>query len=140
MIGVSVVPAVPPPPPIPPVIPPSYENSTDEDGDPLIIDTVPAPVVPTLVVVRNSDETSVDFIVPVEMQVTMEPHSQVHSFALHRHHVLHKQLLLFQQTGHLVHVAVTIFDSDGQPVVNLGLVNPWMCEASLLLSKDEAGR
>lgn len=42
------------------------------------------------------------------------------------------------QTGHLVHVAVTIFDSNGHPVINLGLVNPWMCEASLVLSKGQA--
>ena len=44
------------------------------------------------------------------------------------------------QTGHLVHVAVTIFDSNGHPVINLGLVNPWMCEASLVLSKGQKQR
>lgn len=38
----------------------------------------------------------------------------------------------YKQTGHLVHVSVTVFDDNGEPVVNLGLVNPWMCEAILL--------
>ena len=31
-----------------------------------------------------------------------------------------------------MHVSVTVFDDSGEPVVNLGLVNPWMCEAVLL--------
>ena len=48
--------------------------------------------------------------------------------------------ILHSQTGHLVHVAVTIFDSNGRPVINLGLVNPWMCEASLVLSKGQKQR
>lgn len=39
------------------------------------------------------------------------------------------------QTGHLVHVKVTIFDSNDDPVMNLGLVNPWLCEASLQVSR-----
>ena len=47
---------------------------------------------------------------------------------------------IYLQTGHLVHVAVTIFDTNGQPVINLGLVNPWMCEASLVLNKLQQGR
>lgn len=31
-----------------------------------------------------------------------------------------------------MHVAVTIFDDNDAPVINLGIVNPWMCEASLI--------
>lgn len=44
-------------------------------------------------------------------------------------------MCLFFQTGHLVHVEVTIFDDNDNPVINLGLVNPWMCEASLATGK-----
>ena len=36
------------------------------------------------------------------------------------------------QTGHLVHVKLTIYDASGEPVRNLGLVTPWMCQASLV--------
>ena len=45
-------------------------------------------------------------------------------------------VILALQTGHLVHVAVTIFDDNDNPVINLGLVNPWMCEASLVSNQD----
>ena len=37
-------------------------------------------------------------------------------------------------------MAVTIFDNNGDPVINLGLVNPWMCSASLVLTKGQDGR
>lgn len=45
-------------------------------------------------------------------------------------------VILVLQTRHLVHVAVTIFDDNDNPVINLGLVNPWMCEASLVSNQD----
>lgn len=34
-----------------------------------------------------------------------------------------------------MHVEVTILDDNDNPVINLGLVNPWMCEASLATGK-----
>ncbi len=43
------------------------------------------------------------------------------------------------QTGHLVHVKVTVFDDDGRPVENLGIanVNQWSCQATLLHSQGD---
>ena len=79
VIGLSVVPALPPPPPTPPIIPPSYENSTDEEGDPIIIETIPVAPPPPLVVeeTESTEEVSIEFVIPAEMRVTMEPHAQV---------------------------------------------------------------
>ena len=45
-----------------------------------------------------------------------------------------------KQTGHLVHVAVTVFDNNGEPVLNLGLVNPWLCEAVLVVGEPNQQR
>ena len=81
IIGLSVVPALPPPPPHPPVVPPRYENATDEEGDPVIIETIPVVTPPPLSVEVNSgandEAVSVDFVIPTEMLVTVEPYPQV---------------------------------------------------------------
>ena len=39
---------------------------------------------------------------------------------------------LHLQTGHLVHVTVGLFDANGDKVLNLGLVRPWLCNATLI--------
>ena len=85
VIGLSVVPALPPPPPSPPVIPPSYENSTDEEGDPVIIVTTPVAPLPPLVVeqTNNTEKVSIEFVIPADMRVTMEPHPQVGTLICH---------------------------------------------------------
>lgn len=79
VIGLSVVPAVPPPPPTPPTLPPRYENTTTEDEGITVIETIqiatppPLPVEPS----NGEGEISIDFVIPAEMRVTMEPPPQV---------------------------------------------------------------
>ena len=79
VIGLSVVPAVPPAPPTPPSLPPLYENTTLEDQGITVVETVeivpppPLPVEPS----SGDGEVSIDFVIPTEMRVTMEPHPLV---------------------------------------------------------------
>lgn len=44
------------------------------------------------------------------------------------------------QTGHLVHVEVTMLDITGKVVENLGLLDPWVCIASLTLGSTQSQR
>ena len=81
VISLSVVPALPPPPPSPPIIPPLYENTTDEEGDLTILETIQT-VTPPPLAVENGGENEdgdllIEFVIPTEMRVTMEPHPQV---------------------------------------------------------------
>ena len=80
MIGLSVVPAVPPSPPTPPSLPPLYENTTVEDQDITVVEIIPIVPPPPLPVEPSdagSGEISIDFVIPTEMRVTMEPHPLV---------------------------------------------------------------
>ena len=84
IVSLSVVPALPPPPPRPPVLPPRYENTTDEDGDTVqtILETIQTVMPPPLAVdvtesTDDDGEVHVDFVIPSEMRVTMEPLTQV---------------------------------------------------------------
>lgn len=82
MVSLSVVPALPPPPPSPPILPPRYENITDKEGDPVIIEEIQLATPPTLAVdvsngTSDTGDVSIDFVIPSEMRVTMEPHQQV---------------------------------------------------------------
>ena len=76
--GLSVVPATPPPSPPSPVIPPIYENVTTDEGDPVIIPIDEVIDVPTIATPETNDTTvdstvTIDFVIPSEMRVTMEP-------------------------------------------------------------------
>ncbi len=79
--GLSVVPATPPPSPIPPVIPPVYENATTDEGDPVIIpveEIIESPTVATGSGENSTDTTvTIDFVIPTEMRVTLEPREVV---------------------------------------------------------------
>ena len=81
---------------------------------------------PTTVV--GGDEPTIDYTIPDRMVVTMEPREEVSyqngpsKIEIWSSHY---------QTGHLVHVKLTIFDASGEPVKNLGLLTPWLCQASL---------
>lgn len=136
--GVSVIPALPPPPPEPPVVPPAFQNATEEGG---VIVTLDEVIVPNLVGRPNNtgdadNELVINFVFPSDMRVTMEPNPQVRE----RFKGNYDAFVIFTQTSHLVHVAVTIFDDNGDPVINLGIVNPWMCEASLVTNQAAGNR
>lgn len=80
VIGLSVVPAAPPSPPTPPSLPPPYENTTVEDQDITVVEIlpiVPSPPLPVEPSDVGGGEISVDFVIPTEMLVTMEPHPLV---------------------------------------------------------------
>ena len=86
MIGLSVVPATPPPSPLPPVVPPVYENATTDDGDPVIIAIDDIIIeLPTIVAETtegsgagdDSVDVEINFVLPTEMRVTMEPQEVV---------------------------------------------------------------
>ena len=83
----------------------------------------------TTTVIGGDDESTIDYVIPDRMVVTMEPREEVSLtlFCPSHIHIWSSHC----QTGHLVHVKLTIYDADGEPVRNLGLVNPWMCQASL---------
>ena len=74
-----MVPAVPPSPPTPPSLPPLYQNTTLEIQGITVIETIqivpppPLPVEPS----NGDGEISIDFVIPTEMRVTMEPHPLV---------------------------------------------------------------
>ena len=74
-----MVPAVPPAPPTPPSLPPLYENTTLKDQGITVVETIeivpppPLPVEPS----SGDGEVSIDFVIPTEMRVTMEPHPLV---------------------------------------------------------------
>lgn len=82
MLGLSVIPALPPPPPEPPVIPPTFENATDEDGDPIVVQLEEV-TVPTLVLepAESDEEPVINFVFPSSMRVTMEPLLEVRAFS-----------------------------------------------------------
>ena len=44
------------------------------------------------------------------------------------------------QTGHLVHVAVTMLDVNERVVEKLGLLDSWTCTASLILDTMQTDR
>ena len=86
VIGLSVVPATPPPSPLPPVVPPVYENATTDEGDPVIIPIDDIIIeLPTIVAETtegsgagdDSVDVEINFVLPTEMRVTMEPQEVV---------------------------------------------------------------
>ena len=103
-------------------------------------------------IVGGDEGEGVDYVIPDIMRVTMEPREEVglyimrctvyscttcfetirpNKITVHPNMISGPSLL---QTGHLVHVKLTIFDANGQHVTNLGLVHPWMCQASLVIN------
>ncbi len=80
--GLSVIPATHPPSPIPPVIPPVYENATTDEGD-LVITPVEEIIESSTVATGSPGENStdtmvtIDFVIPTEMRVTLEPREVV---------------------------------------------------------------
>ncbi len=77
--GLSVIPATPPPSPPPPVIPPDYENVTTDEGDPIVIPVDEIIEPPTMNPASGDNDTivAIDFVIPSEMIVTMEPSEMV---------------------------------------------------------------
>ena len=65
------------------MIPPMFENATDEDGEPIVVQPEEV-TVPTLVLEtagNDSDEEPViNFVFPSSMRVTMEPLPEVKDF------------------------------------------------------------
>ena len=72
-----MVPAVPPTPPTPPSLPPLYRNTTLEDQGITVIETIQVVPPPPLPVEPSNGDGEIDFVIPTEMWVTMEPHPLV---------------------------------------------------------------
>ena len=103
----------------------------------ILVETEVVAMESTPMTIVGGNGESVKYVIPDRMVVTMEPREEVSPHTYYLHTSLNS-LSHFPigsphfQTGHLVHVKLTIYDASGEPVRNLGLVTPWMCHASLI--------
>ncbi len=77
--GVTVVPASPPAPPTPPIIPPNYENTTSQSNVTLATLKEPPTNPPVFAGApeKEGEEKEVDYTIPVNMRVIVEPLEKV---------------------------------------------------------------